>query len=78
MLQVPIHHISLLKKFVVLKTKVRKIDINQLVNVWTSINYLKTKVDELDVDKLQTVPVRLKKLSDVVDNKVAKSKKLTH
>ena len=37
---------------------------------------LKTKVDDLDVGKLKIVPVDLKKLSDVVDNKVVKRTKL--
>ena len=39
------------------------------------MNNLKTKVDDLDVHYLKTVPVNLKKLSDKVDNKVAKNTK---
>ena len=38
------------------------------------MNNLKTKVDDLDVGKLKNVPVDLKKLGNVVDNKVVKSK----
>ena len=33
---------------------------------------LKAKVDQIDVDKLKTVPVELRKLSNVVNNDVAK------
>ena len=51
------------------------LDINKLVNISTSFNNLKTKVDGLDFGKLKTVPVDLKKLSDVVDNEVAKKTK---
>ena len=58
-----------------LKAEVDKLDINNLVNVPTSLNNLKTKVDDLDVGKLKTLPVDLKKLSDVVDNEVAKNTK---
>ena len=36
---------------------------------------LKTKADDLDVGKLKTVPVDLKKLIEVVDNKVIKNTK---
>ena len=39
------------------------------------MNNLKTKVDELDVDKSKNVPVDLKRLSDIVDNEVAKNTK---
>ena len=46
-----------------------------MVNVPTSLNNLITKVDDLDVGNLKTVPVGLKKLSDVVDNEVAKNTK---
>ena len=63
------------KYIIVLKAKVDKLDINKLTNVPTSQNNIKTKVDDLDVGKLKTVPVDLKKLSDVVDNEVAKNKK---
>ena len=47
----------------------------KLVNVPSSLNNLKTNVDGLDVGKLKTVPVRLKKLSDVVDNEIVKNTK---
>ena len=46
-----------------------------MVNVRASLNELKKKVDDLDIDKLKTVPIDLKKLSDVVDNKVVRNKK---
>ena len=39
------------------------------------MNNLKTKVDDLDIGKLKTVLAGLKKLSDVVDNKVVKNTK---
>ena len=58
-----------------MKAEVDKLDGNKLVNVSTSLNNLKTKVDVLDVGKLKTVPVYLKKISDVVDNEVAKNTK---
>ena len=63
------------KYFIVLKAEVDKLDINKLTNVPTSLNNLKTKVGDLDVGKLKTVSIDLKKLSDVVDNEVAKNKK---
>ena len=44
-----------------LKAEVDKLDINNLVNVPTSLNNLKTKVDDLDVDMLKTGPTDLKK-----------------
>ena len=59
-----------------MKAEVAKLDINKPVNVPTSFNNLKTKADDLDVGKLKTVPVYLKKLSDVVDNKGVKNTKL--
>ena len=55
-----------------MKAKVDKQDINKLVNAPTAWNNVKTKVDDLDVGKSKTVPVDLKKLSDVVDNKLLK------
>ena len=58
-----------------LKAEVDKLDINKLTNVPTSLNNLKTKVNDSDVGKLKTVSVDLKKLSDVVDNEVAKNTK---
>ena len=54
------------KDFIALKPEVEKLHIKKLVN-------LKTKVDDLDVGNFKTVPVDLKRLSDVVDNKVAKN-----
>ena len=39
------------------------------------LNLLKIRVDDLDVDKLKNVPVDLKKLSDVLVNKVVKNTK---
>ena len=46
-----------------------------MTNAPTSLNDLKTKVDDLDVGNLKTLPVDIKKLSDVVDNEVAKNTK---
>ena len=63
------------KDFVILKAGVHNLDINKLVSVPTSLNNFKTKVDDLDIGKLKTVVVDLKKLSDVIDNKVAKNTK---
>ena len=39
------------------------------------MNNLKTTVDDLDIGKLKTVLAGLKKLSDVIDNKVVKNTK---
>ena len=61
--------------FIALKAEVHKLDINELVNIPTSLNNLKTKVDGLDVGKLKTVPIELKKLSDALDNNVVKHTK---
>ena len=58
-----------------MKAEVDKLEGNKLVNVSTSLNNLKTKVDVLDVGNLKTVPIYLKKISDVVDNEVAKNTK---
>ena len=58
-----------------MKAKFDKLDINKLVNVPTSLNNLKTKADYLDIGKLKAALVDLKKLSDVVDNKVLKNTK---
>ena len=63
------------KDFISLKAEVEKLDINNLVNVLTNLNNLKTKVDGFDVCKFKTVPVDLKKLIDVLDNKVDKNTK---
>ena len=46
-----------------------------MINIPTSFNDWKTKVEGLDVGKLKTVPVDLKKLNDVVDNKVIENAK---
>ena len=61
------------KIFIALKAEVDKLHSNKLVKVSTSFNKLKTKVNDLDVGKLKTVPVDLKKLSDVLANKVVKN-----
>ena len=58
-----------------MKAVVHKLDINKLVNVPISLDNLKNKEDDLHVGKLKTVPVDLRKLSDVVDNKVLKKTK---
>ena len=55
-----------------MKDKVNKLNIHILTNVVITFNNLKTKVDELTVGELKTVPIVLKKLSDVVGNKVVK------
>ena len=60
-----------------MKAEVDKLDTNKLTNVQTSLNNLKTKEDDLDVGKLKTVPVDLKKLNDVVDNKVVTNTKFS-
>ena len=60
--------------FIALKAVVHKLDINKLVNVPISLDNLKNK-DDLHVGKLKSVPVDLRKLSDVVDNKVLKKTK---
>ena len=63
------------KDFIALKAEVRKLNINKLVNVPTTLNNLKTKVNDLDVEKLKTASVDLKKLIHVVDNDVVKNTK---
>ena len=60
--------------FIALKAVVHNLDINKLVNVPISLDNLKNK-DDLHVGKLKSVPVDLRKLSDVVDNKVLKMTK---
>ena len=75
MLQALIYLIQLLKRFIALKAEVDKLDIIKLTNVSTNLNNLKTKVNDLDVGKSKSVPADLKKLSDVVDNKVVKNMK---
>ena len=74
MLQALMHPIQLLKKFVALKAEIKKLDINKLAIVPTSLNNLKINVYDLDVDKLKTAPADLKKLSDLV-SKVVKNTK---
>ena len=66
------------KDFITLKAEVDKLDITKLVNVPSSQNNLKTKVDDLDVINLKGISVDLKKLSDVVENKVVKKYKIQH
>ena len=61
-----------------MKVEVDKLDINELINVPTSFNNLKTKEDDLDVGKLKSAPEDLKKLSDIVDNEVAKNSKFQY
>ena len=58
-----------------MKAEVDKLDINELVNVPTSLNSLNTKVEHVDVGELKTVPTDSKKLSYVVDNQAVKNKK---
>ena len=57
-----------------MKSVVHKLDINKLVNGPISLDNLTNK-DDLHVGKLKSVPVDLRKLSDVVDNKVLKKTK---
>ena len=61
------------KYLIALKTKVDKLNINELANVTISLNNFKTKADDLDVVKLKTVSVDFKKLSDAKDNEVVKN-----
>ena len=61
-----------------MKTKVYKLDIKKLTNVPISLNNLKTKFGDLDVAKLKTVAADLKKISDVVDYELVKTKNSTH
>ena len=59
-----------------MKAEVDKLDINELVNVLTSLNNLKTKVDDLNAGKSKNVPIIvLKKLSDVIANEVVENTK---
>ena len=76
MLQALIRLIQLLKKDLIpVKVDLDKLNIDKFINVPTSFNNLKTKVNGLDAGKLKTTPVDLKKLSDVVDNELAKNTK---
>ena len=61
-----------------MKTKVYKLDIKKLTNVPINLNNLKTKFEDLDVAKLKTVAADLKKISDVVDYELVKTKNSTH
>ena len=61
--------------FVVLKAEIDKLNI--LVNVWSGFNNLKTKVFDLDVSKLKTIPIKLKNVSDTVNEEVVKSTKFS-
>ena len=63
------------KEFIALKSEIDKLDINKRTHVPTSLKDLKLKVDYLDIAKLKAVPVDLIKVSDVVDNEVAKNTK---
>ena len=60
-----------------MKVEVDKLNFDKLVNDPTSLNNLKTKVNDLDVAKIKTAPIDLKKLSNVVDNQVAKTQNST-
>ena len=64
------------KDFIASTAELDNLGINKLVNFRTNLNNLKTKVDDLDVGKLKNVSVDLKKLSDVVANKVVENTKL--
>ena len=48
------------------------------MNIPISLNNSKIKVDDLDVCKLKAVPIDSKKLSDIVDKDVVKTKNSTH
>ena len=54
-----------------MKADIGKSDINKLVNV-------QANVDDLDAGKLKTLPADLKKISDIVNNEVAKKQDLTN
>ena len=64
------------KDFIASTAELDNLGINKLVDFRTNLNNLKTKVDDLDVGKLKNVSVDLKKLSDVVANKVVENTKL--
>ena len=64
------------KDFIASTAELENLGINKLVDFRTNLNNLKTKVDDLDVGKLKNVSVDLKKLSDVVANKVVENTKL--
>ena len=54
------------------KTKVDKLDIDELKILPNNLSNLKTKVDKLGIDKLVPVPIDLSKLSNVIKNEVVK------
>ena len=58
-----------------MKAEVNKLDINELVNVPTSLNDLETKMDDLRVGKLKEISIDLKEISDVVDKQLIKNPK---
>ena len=64
------------KDFIASTAELENLGINKLVDFRTNLNNLKTKVDDLDAGKLKNVSVDLKKLSDVVANKVVENTKL--
>ena len=58
-----------------MKAEVNKLEINELVNVPTSLNNLETKMADLGVGKLKEISIDLKEISDVVDKQLIKSTK---
>ena len=60
------------KNFIAVKTEFDKTHFNKLTNVPTRFNNLKTKLDDSNVGRLKYIPVKLKKLSDVVGMKLLK------
>ena len=50
-------------------------EINELVNVPTSLNNLETKMADLGVGKLKEISIDLKEISDVVDKQLIKNTK---
>ena len=50
------------KDFIALKNEVDKLDIAEMINVSTSLNYLTIKVDDLNVGKLKRCSCRLEKI----------------
>ena len=58
-----------------MKAEVNKLEINELVNVPTSLNNLETKMADLGVGKLKETSIDLKEISDVVDKQLIKNTK---
>ena len=58
-----------------MKAEVNKLEINELVNVPTSLNNLETKMADLGVGKLKEISIDLKEISDVVDKQLIKNTK---